>query len=88
LKKPLETAVKLALRYVEAGIRTGPDIGHGYRPLNHFHSLQAQEFAPYDAAANECVNCKADLLETILSNICLNEKTSNKLGEIIPTTIL
>lgn len=32
-------AVEKAVRYVEAGIRTGFDLGQGNGPINHFHSL-------------------------------------------------
>ena len=32
-------AVEKAVRYVEAGIRTGFDLGKGNGPINHFHSL-------------------------------------------------
>ena len=32
-------AVEAAVRYVEAGIRTGFDLGRGNGPINHFHSL-------------------------------------------------
>jgi hydroxymethylpyrimidine/phosphomethylpyrimidine kinase / thiaminase len=38
-------AVKSALRYVEVGIKTGPSLGKGFGPLNHFHSLQTLPFA-------------------------------------------
>jgi len=39
-------AVKKACRYVEAGIRTATDIGHGNGPINHFHSTFTLPFAP------------------------------------------
>ncbi|KAI4272000.1 MAG: hypothetical protein LQ337_005612 [Flavoplaca oasis] len=32
-------AVEEACRYVEAGIRTSVDLGHGNGPINHFHSV-------------------------------------------------
>lgn len=32
-------AVEKAVRYVEAAIRTGFDLGKGNGPINHFHSL-------------------------------------------------
>ena len=32
-------AVEIAVRYVEAGIQTSFDLGHGNGPINHFHSL-------------------------------------------------
>ncbi|KAH8821525.1 thiamine biosynthesis protein-like protein (Thi-4) [Xylogone sp. PMI_703] len=40
------TSVKLASRYVEAGIKTATDIGHGNGPINHFHSTYTLPFAP------------------------------------------
>jgi hypothetical protein len=40
-------AVKLACRYVEAGIKTSTDLGHGNGPINHFHSTYTLPFAPY-----------------------------------------
>lgn len=39
-------AVKRACRYVEAGIRTSTDIGHGNGPINHFHSTYTLPFSP------------------------------------------
>jgi hydroxymethylpyrimidine/phosphomethylpyrimidine kinase len=39
-------AVKAACRYVEAGIRTATDLGHGSGPINHFHSTYTLPFAP------------------------------------------
>lgn len=39
-------AVKGACRYVEAGIRTAVDLGHGNGPINHFHSTYTLPFAP------------------------------------------
>ena len=30
-------AVKSACKYVEAGIKTSTDLGHGNGPINHFH---------------------------------------------------
>lgn len=38
-------AVRSASRYVEAGIRTSPDLGEGSGPLNHFHSIQVLPFS-------------------------------------------
>jgi thiaminase II len=43
--KPLQTAVREACRYVEAGIKTSFELGKGNGPINHFHSLQALPFA-------------------------------------------
>lgn len=42
----ITNAVRLACRYVEAGIKTSIDLGKGAGPLNHFHSLQILPFAP------------------------------------------
>lgn len=39
-------AVKHACRYVEAGIKTSTDLGHGNGPINHFHSTYTLPFAP------------------------------------------
>jgi hypothetical protein len=39
-------AVKMACRYVEAGIKTSSDLGHGNGPINHFHSTYTLPFAP------------------------------------------
>lgn len=39
-------AVKMATRYVEAGIRMSKDIGKGSGPINHFHSSYTLPFAP------------------------------------------
>ncbi|KAL8677988.1 MAG: hypothetical protein Q9186_005618 [Xanthomendoza sp. 1 TL-2023] len=33
------SAVEDASRYIEAGIKTSPDLGRGSGPINHFHSL-------------------------------------------------
>ncbi|KAF7541449.1 hypothetical protein G7054_g662 [Neopestalotiopsis clavispora] len=43
--EPVE-AVRAASRYIEAGIRTAPDYGHGNGPLNHFHSVYTLPFTP------------------------------------------
>ena len=40
-------AVKEAVRYVEAGIKTAVDMGKGHGPINHFHSVYFLPFAPY-----------------------------------------
>jgi len=39
-------AVRLACKYVEAGIKNSIDLGKGSGPLNHFHSVQTLPFAP------------------------------------------
>ena len=39
-------AVRMACRYVEAGIKTSVNLGKGSGPLNHFHSVQILPFAP------------------------------------------
>ena len=39
-------AVRSACRYVEAGIRTATDLGHGNGPINHFHSTYTLPFTP------------------------------------------
>jgi hydroxymethylpyrimidine/phosphomethylpyrimidine kinase len=39
-------AVKRACRYVEVGIKTATDLGHGNGPINHFHSTYTLPFAP------------------------------------------
>jgi hypothetical protein len=44
----LERAVRAAVRYVEAGIKTSVDMGRGNGPINHFHSLYSLPFAPYE----------------------------------------
>ncbi|KAL1885723.1 trifunctional hydroxymethylpyrimidine kinase/phosphomethylpyrimidine kinase/thiaminase [Paecilomyces lecythidis] len=44
--KDLERAVRGAVRFVEAGIKTSVDIGKGSGPINHFHSVYSLPFAP------------------------------------------
>lgn len=39
-------AVKQGCRYVEVGIRTATDLGHGNGPINHFHSTYTLPFSP------------------------------------------
>lgn len=39
-------AVRRACSYVEAGIKTATDLGHGNGPINHFHSTYTLPFAP------------------------------------------
>jgi len=39
-------AVRLACRYVEAGIKTASNLGQGNGPINHFHSTYTLPFAP------------------------------------------
>ena len=43
----LERAVRGAVRFVEAGIKTNPGLGKGSGPINHFHSVYSLPFAPY-----------------------------------------
>ncbi|TGO45460.1 hypothetical protein BCON_0390g00030 [Botryotinia convoluta] len=43
---PVVQAVRSACRYIEAGIRTAPDLGKGNGPINHFHSTYTLPFAP------------------------------------------
>lgn len=38
-------AVKAACRYVEVGIKTATDLGHGNGPINHFHSTYTLPFS-------------------------------------------
>ena len=45
-KMTVTQAVKRACRYVEAGIKTATDLGHGNGPINHFHSTYTLPFAP------------------------------------------
>lgn len=40
-------AVRNAVRFVEAGIKTSFDIGRGSGPINHFHSIYTIPFAPF-----------------------------------------
>lgn len=42
----MKRAVRKANLYIEAGIRTSVDIGHGNGPINHFHSTFTLPFAP------------------------------------------
>ncbi|RMX92183.1 hypothetical protein D0868_13556 [Hortaea werneckii] len=42
----IDRAVRMACRYVEAGIKTSVDLGRGSGPLNHFHSTQSLPFPP------------------------------------------
>jgi hydroxymethylpyrimidine kinase/phosphomethylpyrimidine kinase len=44
--KDLDRAVRAAVRFVEAGIKTSVDMGQGSGPINHFHSLYSLPFAP------------------------------------------
>lgn len=45
--KDLIRAVRSAVRFVEAGIKTSSDLGKGSGPINHFHSVYTMPFAPY-----------------------------------------
>ncbi|KAF2673211.1 hypothetical protein BT63DRAFT_396951 [Microthyrium microscopicum] len=42
---PIKTAIKNALSYVDAGIRTSQELGKGSGPINHFHSLSFRAFS-------------------------------------------
>ncbi|OJJ46706.1 hypothetical protein ASPZODRAFT_152142 [Penicilliopsis zonata CBS 506.65] len=44
--KSLERAVRSAVRFVEAGIKTSVSLGKGSGPINHFHSMYTLPFAP------------------------------------------
>jgi hydroxymethylpyrimidine kinase/phosphomethylpyrimidine kinase len=41
----VKKAVRSACHYVEAAIKTSPNLGKGSGPLNHFHSLQVLPFS-------------------------------------------
>jgi hypothetical protein len=43
----VKKAVRAACRYVEAAIKTSPNLGKGSGPLNHFHSVQVLPFSSY-----------------------------------------
>jgi hydroxymethylpyrimidine kinase/phosphomethylpyrimidine kinase len=43
----VKNAVRSACRYVEAAIKTSPNLGKGSGPLNHFHALQVLPFSTY-----------------------------------------
>lgn len=45
--KDMARAVRSAVRFVEAGIKTSTDLGRGSGPINHFHSVYTMPFAPY-----------------------------------------
>lgn len=45
--KDMARAVRSAVRFVEAGIKTSIDLGQGSGPINHFHSIYTMPFAPY-----------------------------------------
>lgn len=45
--KDMVRAVRGAVRFVEAGIKTSFDLGKGSGPINHFHSIHTMPFAPY-----------------------------------------
>ncbi|KAM0480331.1 hypothetical protein ACHAPX_004162 [Trichoderma viride] len=42
----MPTAVRGACRYIEAGIKTAPQLGSGNGPLDHFHSTYTLPFSP------------------------------------------
>ncbi|KAL2793564.1 hypothetical protein BJX66DRAFT_325983 [Aspergillus keveii] len=44
--KDLKRAVRSAVRFVEAGIKTSSELGKGSGPINHFHSMYSLPFAP------------------------------------------
>ncbi|KAJ5805049.1 hypothetical protein N7474_010936 [Penicillium riverlandense] len=44
--KDMARAVRSAVRFVEAGIKTSTDLGSGSGPINHFHSVYTMPFAP------------------------------------------
>ena len=44
--KTVPSSVRDACRYVEAGIRTAPNLGSGHGPLGHFHSTYTLPFSP------------------------------------------
>lgn len=81
-------AVRMACRYVEAGIKTSPGLGKGSGPLNHFHSIQALPFAP--SVGPHSMNAYKQLLTSVAvmasSSICLIGKMSSRRGTSTPTT--
>lgn len=44
--KDMKRAVRGAVRFVEAGIKTSSPLGKGSGPINHFHSIYTLPFAP------------------------------------------
>ncbi|CAF9932375.1 MAG: hypothetical protein ALECFALPRED_005278 [Alectoria fallacina] len=48
-------AVEMAVRYVEAGIQTSFDLGHGNGPINHFHSLSMRLPPPFPSSLRRSV---------------------------------
>lgn len=46
LGKDMARAVRSAVRFVEAGIKSSVDLGKGSGPINHFHSIYTMPFAP------------------------------------------
>ncbi|KAL7789094.1 Phosphomethylpyrimidine kinase domain-containing protein [Trichoderma ceciliae] len=42
----IPTAVRGACRYIEAGIKTAPQLGSGNGPIDHFHSTYTLPFSP------------------------------------------
>lgn len=52
-------AVEMAVRYVEAGIRTSFALGHGNGPINHFHSLSMRLPPPCPSTLRRSVYRKA-----------------------------
>lgn len=45
--KDMKQAVRSAVRFVEAGIKTSFSLGKGSGPINHFHSIYTLPFARY-----------------------------------------
>lgn len=78
-------AVKRACRYVEAGIKTSTQFGHGNGPINHFHSTYILPFAPYVRPLFLSSTRWSPLWTVATSlSICWNERMSSKYGVIIP----
>lgn len=57
--KDVPDAVELAVRYVEAGIRTSFGLGHGNGPINHFHSLSMRLPPPCPSTVKRSLYGKA-----------------------------
>lgn len=86
LGKDLTRAVRGAVRYVEAGIRTSVGLGRGNGPINHFHSLYALPFAPYVVCL--CVAVGVGVLpaymhQRSISGICPRPSTRAKPMEAV-----
>lgn len=59
LMNDVPDAVEMAVRYVEAGIQTSFDLGHGNGPINHFHSLSMRLPPPFPSSLRRSVYGKA-----------------------------